>query len=227
MTLRGRALAILAFALASGSSIAARAADAEAPADDPVFRKTEAERRNGVVLGFQSGVGFAGSSGYPNSPRLIGNPDYYSSTPLLVGQSTSLFVMGALTDWLNFGPMISWANFENARWRSTGFGIGFRLETFPLLRILPALADTSLYTQLGIGSTDLRAKGNYPDADGTQSFLGIGAHHELRLFRMLGGHLAGGPQVEYDVIRAESIQRHWLTVGLRFAWYGGRVKADE
>lgn len=191
------------------------------------MRTVVSERRNGVVLGFSHGLSFMGSSGYTNSPRLIGNADYYSSTPLMIGQATSIFLMGAFTDYVSFGPMISWANFENDAWRSTGFGVGFRVEAFPLLRILPALADTSVYSQLGIGSTQLRAKGNYPDADGTQSFIGVGVHHEFRLARLTAGHLALGPQVEYDVITAPSIERHWLTVGLRVAWYGGTVTADK
>jgi hypothetical protein len=220
----------VALAVSLAAAFAARDARAEDVVDvheDPTFRRVEPERRNGVVLGFQTGVGFGGARGYPNSPRLIGDPAYYSSTPLMVGSSSSIFLMGALADWVSFGPMVSWATFENDKWRSTGFGVGFRLETFPLVSLAPALADTSLYTQLGIGSTELRTKApGYPDADGTQSFLGVGVHHEFRLVKLLGGHLAMGPHVEYDVIRSESITRNWLTVGLRFAWYGGTVKAD-
>ncbi len=195
--------------------------------DDPTMRKGAAERRAGVVIGVAPGVAFAGASGYPNNTRLNGNPDFYSESPLLVGHSTTYFLMGALTDYVSFGPMVNVAKFESARWKSTGLGIGFRVEVFPLLRLVPALADTSIYGQAGVGSTELQAKGPFPSADGTQSFAGLGLHHELRFFRMLGGHLSGGPYVEYDAIFAPSAERHWASVGLRVAWYGGTVTADQ
>jgi hypothetical protein len=33
--------------------------------------------------------------------------------------------------------------------------------------------------------------------------------------------------VEYDAIFAPSAERHWASVGLRVAWYGGGVAADQ
>ena len=219
-------------ALGLGASAAPQArADAFARRDDPedpTMRRTVAERRAGLVIGVSPGVAFAGASGYPNNVRLIGNPDFYSESPLLVGHSTTYFLMGALTDYVSFGPMVNIASFESASWKSTGLGIGFRVEVFPLVRLVPALADTAIYGQGGVGGTELRAKGGaFPSADGTQSFAGIGLHHELRLFRLLGGHFSGGPYIEYDAIHAPSAERHWASVGLRVAWYGGTVTADQ
>lgn len=210
------------------SAIPARADTYTPPSpEDPVFRKVEPERRAGAVLGTSFGVGFAGASGYPNNQKLVGNPDFYNETPLLVGTSNSIFVMGAFSDYVSVGPMISWAVFDTPNWRSVGFGIGFRLESYPLLRLVPQLADTSLYTQLGVGATEARRKGgDYPTADGTQSFLGIGVHHEFRLARLLGGHAALGPFVEYDAIFSTTAERHWLSTGIRLAFYGGTVRAD-
>jgi hypothetical protein len=178
-------------------------------------------------LGVAPGLAFGAGSGYPNNANLIGNPDFYSSSPLLVGRSTTIFVLGAFTDYVSFGPMVNIATFETPSWRSTGFGVGFRAEAFPLLRLVPSLADTSIYGQVGVGASELQAKGAYPSAEGVQSFAGIGLHHEFRLFRMLGGHLSGGPYVEYDATFAQSAERHWASLGLRVAWYGGTVTADS
>jgi hypothetical protein len=205
---------------------------AEERVADPTQRPIVLERRNGAVLGATVGVGFAGSSGYPNEAKLQGNPDFFSQSPLLVGWSTSYFLMGALTDWFSFGPMVNISTFESEKWKSTGYGIGFRAEVFPLVGLAKAwnldfLADTAAYTQFGFGRTELRAKGPYPTADGSQSFLGLGIHQEFRLTKMLGGHAAIGPHAEYDLIRSESAERHWLTVGLRLAWYGGSVALDR
>lgn len=229
------AAAIATSSVAARAQPAAEAALANAPqdgggrppADDPTLAPIVHERRGGVVLGASGGVAFAGSSGYPNNPRLIDNPDYYSSSPLLVGWATSYFVLGALTDWLSVGPTLTIATFESDKWKSTGWGAGLRAEVYPLLKLVPALADTSVYGQLGVGSAELRAKGPYPTSDGTQSFFGIGLHHEWRLGRLLGGHASAGPYVEYDAVQAPSIERHWLTAGLRVVWYGGRVGLDR
>jgi len=203
------------------------ATESVAGREDPTMRKTVAARRAGVVVGVAPGVAFAGASGYPNNLRLTGNPDFYSESPMLVGHSTTYFLMGALTDYVSFGPMVNIATFESASWKSTGLGIGFRVEAFPLVGLVPALADTAIYGQAGVGSTELQAKGPFPSADGTQSFAGIGVHHEFRLFRLLGGHFAGGPYFEYDAIFAPSAERHWASLGLRVAWYGGTVTADH
>lgn len=205
---------------------------AEVRPEDPSQRPVLLERRNGLVVGASAGVGFAGSSGYPNNAKLQNDPSAYSESPLLVGWSTSYFLQGALTDYLSFGPLLNIATFESEKWKSTGFGVGFRGDVYPLVSLakkwnVDFLADTGAYAQFGFGTTELRAKGPYPTAEGTQSFLGLGLHQELRLAKMLGGHAAAGPHVEYDVIRSEHTERHWLTVGLRLAWYGGTVQLDR
>lgn len=202
---------------------------AEAPttSEDPAMRKIVSERRNGVVLGIAPGFALGGASGYPNSEKFIGNQDYYSSTPMLPGSSTSFFLMGAFTDYLSFGPMVNVSTLASDKWRTTGFGIGFRAEAFPLIRLFPKLADTAIYTQLGVGSAEVHAQGPYPSSDGTQSFVGVGLHHEFRLTRLLGGHASAGPFVEYDTVFSTPVERHWLSIGLRVAWYGGTVTADR
>jgi hypothetical protein len=230
--MRGLVRLVLSVVLFAAPSLAQDAppqapAPARAAPEDPTLRPLVAERRNGIVLGIAPGLAAAGSSGYPNNQRLVGNPDFYSESPLLFGQSTTIFVMGALTDYVNFGPMVNIASMSNDKWKSRGFGVGFRVEVFPLIRLVPALADTAVYGMGGVGATELQAQGPYPSADGTQSFAGIGLHHEFRLFRFLGGHFAGGPYVEYDAIFTTTNERHWGTVGFRFAWYGGGVVLDK
>lgn len=198
----------------------------EPGAEDPTMRPVVPERRAGLVVGAAVGVGFSGASGYPNEARLIGDPAYYSQSPLLVGYSTTYFLMGALTDWVSFGPAVTIAGAETSEWKSTAFGIGFRAEIFPLYRLVPRLADTAIYLQGGVGTSDLEAKGPYPTADGTQAFVSAGLHHEFRLAKLLGGHASAGPYVEYDAVYASAAERHWAAVGLRLAFYGGSVVAD-
>lgn len=210
-----------------GGAARADAITAAPEANDPALRSVVLERRNGLVLGASGGVAFAGASGYPSSAKFQGNPDYFSSSPMLVGYAMSYFLMGALNDYVSFGPMLSMATFESQAWKSTGWGIGFRGEVYPFVSIVRQLADTAAFVQLGFGSTELRAKGPYPTAEGSQSFFGGGLHQEWRLGRLFGGHASAGPFVEYDAIRSNSAERHWLTAGLRVVWYGGSVKLDD
>lgn len=228
---RSRVLASFAPAVSLGAAaslllVSSSAAAAET-SQDPTTAPVVHERRAGLTLGVSGGVGFAGASGYPRSAVLLNDPAYRSASPLLVGWSTSYFLMGALTDYLSFGPALTIATFDTAEWKSTGWGIGFRGEVFPLVELVPALADLAIYGEAGLGTAAVRAKGPYPTSDGTQTFLGIGLHHEWRVGRLLGGHGAAGPYVEYDAIRSQTTERRWLSVGLRVVWYGGGVKLDR
>lgn len=229
--LRGRAK-LLAVAVVVATSLPAVEARAQSNAGSPSSVDGGANRpaphryRNGAVLGAVGGLAFAGSSGYPNDVKLLGNPDFYSRSPLLVGYSTSLFVLGALSDYVNFGPVFTTANFESADWKSTGFGLGFRGEFFPLVDLLPSLANTAVFAQVGFGKTELRAKGDYPTAEGSQTLVGLGLHHELRLGDLLGGHAALGPELEWNLIDSKTASRNWVTTGLRVVWYGGAVQRD-
>ncbi len=216
----------LAVVTASGTAYADETPARDARNDDPVFQSVSIARRNGVVLGASPGVAFGAASGYPNNVALLGRPEFYSSSSLLVGASTTYFLMGALSDYVSFGPMVNIAKFESDTWRSTGFGIGFRLEVFPLVALVPRLADLAIYGQGGVGTTELQAKGPYPSADGTQSFMGLGVHNEFRVFDLLGGHASIGPYLEYDAIIAQSAERHWASLGVRLAWYGGKTRTQ-
>jgi len=216
------AAAILsAIALAAPSAHAQFTAtgDAQHASDPSIDKRTT---RSGLVIGIIAGFGVAGASGYPNSSSEIGDPDYYSSSDLLVGSGSALFIGGALADWINFGFWIGRENFRSHDWHSTGGGGGFRVEAFPLFSLYPTLKNLGLEAQFGIGGTSLQAQGgNYPEASGTESFIGIGAFYEIPLFHALGGHVVLGPMAEYDAIYSTSIARGAGILGLRFAFYGG------
>ncbi len=194
------------------------AADAPAASLD-----APAERRAGLVLGLGGGFGLGGASGYPNKATLIGDSASYSASDLMTGSGGSFLLMGAFTDYLNFGVWFGGGTFQSSGWRSTGGGGGFRVEAFPLYRLYPKLRDLGVFAQVGLGSATLATKrpGNYPTADGTQSFVGIGAFYEFAIAKVLGGHFAAGPSLEYDAIFARSIERHSALLGGRFVFYGG------
>ncbi len=183
-----------------------------------------AARRSGVALGFTYGASIGSSSGYPNDSALIGDPNDYSASGVMGGAGGNFFLMGALSDYMNFGFWFGTTTLANANWRSTGGGGGFRVEVFPLFALGRGFRDLGVFGQFGIGSTALEHKSTGITSNGLESFLGAGVFYEFWLFRALGGHFALGPSLEYDAVVTEPMERHGALLGARFLWYGGTVK---
>jgi hypothetical protein len=178
--------------------------------------------RSGLVVGVSVGGGVGSASGYPNDAVKIGDPAYYSASGFMLGTSETVFLMGALADYLSFGFWFTHASSSNSDWKSNGNGGGLRVEIFPLVRLYPRLDGLGLLGQFGIGGGNLRnGTPGLPDADGTQSFIGAGAFYEWAFGHLFGGHFAAGPSLEYDAIFSRPFERHGLVGGLRLAFYGG------
>jgi hypothetical protein len=213
-------------AFVSAAVIAVLAIPSQASAADVVDATTDfdgpATHRRGLILGTSLGFGAIGASGYPNNSTEIGDPTYYGASGLMTGSSSSLLIMGALTDYVNFGIWFGRQSAQNGDWRSSGGAGGFRVEGFPLFRVVPKLRDLGVFSQFGIGSATLDEKNStYVGAKGVQSFLGAGAFYEWSLGHLLGGHAAIGPSLEYDSIWSRSIETNGMVLGLRLVWYGG------
>ena len=160
--------------------------------------------RSGLVVGLLLGWGIAGSSGYPNSQSQIGRPSSYSSSDLMVGSGSGLFIGGAIADYVNFGFVFVSQSFKSSDWTGKSGGGGFRLETFPLVYAVPKLKNLGLFAQFGLGSATLDVnRPNYPEAKGVQSMLGIGGMYEFPIFHLFGGHGVVGPTLEYDAVYSQ------------------------
>lgn len=214
MIRRARAIALGAAALLG--AVASRAQDQSTSALDK-----PAERRSGVVLGMAGGLGIASASGYPNSARNIDKPEFYSATGTMFGNGGTFFVMGALADYFNVGFWFGGGSYKNEDFKSTGGGIGLRFEAFPLWTLGKQARDLGVRAQVGIGgaSIEIQRPGDWPNAEGAQSVLGLGVFHES--VRFAGNHLTVGPSLDYDVVFSRSITRHALGMGVRFVFYGG------
>ena len=178
--------------------------------------------RSGLVVGLSFGGGVVGASGYPNEQSKIGDPADYSASGWMLGSSGSLFVMGALTDYLSFGFFYTHASSSNRDWRSSGDGGGLRVEAFPLVGVLPCLSGLGAFGQFGLGSGHLTSTTpGLPNSQGTQSFIGAGVLHEWSFGHVLGGHFGVGPALEYDAIWSRPFERHGLLASARLVFYGG------
>ena len=211
---------MLALVLATTGAAAAAVATGDRPTSPDL--DVEARIRSGVVIGLSLGAGAAGASGYPNSSSEIGDPAFHSSSGFMTGTSATIFIMGAIADYLNFGFWFGSANFRNGDWRSSGGGGGLRVEVFPLAIAYPRLAGLGVLGQFGIGGANLQSSNPaHPEASGVQSYLAAGTFYEWSFASLLGGHFAFGPSVEYDAMWSQPFERHGLVASARIVFYGG------
>jgi hypothetical protein len=178
--------------------------------------------RSDLVVGLSLGAGLGGASGYPNNSSDIGNPADYTTSGWMPGSSESIFLMGALSDYLSFGFLFMHGLFKSSDFHSNTDGVGFRLEAFPLVGLVPRLQGLGLFAQFGVGTgTLVSATPNLPAAQGTQSFGDAGVFYEWSLGAKGGAHLGLGPGLEYDAIWSKPFESHGVVGGLRVAFYSG------
>ena len=205
----------------SATAAAAAAVPLDAPPPPPDL-DAPAKVRSGIVLGLTFGGGLFGASGYPNASSQIGDPRFYSASGSMAGSGTQLLVMGAISDYLNFGFWAGGSGSTNAHWQSSGGGGGVRVELFPLIWLYPRLSGMGFFGQFGIGGASLKSNDPAgPAANGVQSFIGTGAFYEWSFGHLLGGHFGVGPSLEYDAIWSQPFERHGATASVRIVFYGG------
>jgi hypothetical protein len=206
------------------AAAAAAAGAPQVPPDLPPVADLDAppKLRSGIVVGLALGGGLAAGSGYPNDALKVGDPSYYSSSGWMTGTSETVFAMGALADYVNFGFFFAHARYQGGGFRSNGDGGGLRVEVFPLVRLYPRYGGLGLAAAFGIGGAGLTpTQPGLTAVEGTQSFASGGAFYEWSFGHALGGHFAAGPSLEYDAIWSIPFERHALVASARLAFYGG------
>jgi hypothetical protein len=197
-------------------------APAASSEDAPSYLDVSPKLRNGIVLGFSFGGGLGQGGGYPNNSQEIGDPQYHSSSPWMPGTGYSILLLGALTDTLNVGFWLGSSSFRNRDERTSAFGVGLRVEAFPLAIAYPRLSGLAVFSELGVGSARLvSSTPNVPEARGTQSYVGIGAFYEWSFAHFLGGHFAIGPSLEYDAAFSRPFDANGFLATGRLVFYGG------
>ncbi len=215
-------LALLPLALASAAGAPAALPTGERDGSASTDFDGPARIRSGIAFGFSVGGGLGSAAGYPNNSQEIGDPNFYSSSGIMGGSSSTFMLMGALADYLNFGAWFGSGKYQAGEWRSSGTGVGLRVELFPLVRLYPGLAGLGLLGQFGLGSANLSSTvPGRTEAAGTQSVIGTGAFYEWSVGKILGGHFGLGPSLEYDAMWSLPFERHGLIASARVIFYGG------
>lgn len=178
---------------------------------------TTAERRSDFTAGLSVGALAGAAYGYPNEARKVGNDRYVADTGVGVGTAQTLWIGGALRDWFTFAVGYWNVGYSANDLDASGFGVLFRVETFPLFAHGGVWRDAGLYADFGLGGVTLKS-GDEKRADGgALSILGLGAFWEPVRF----GIFSFGPNVEVMHVYSQTLTMSSATLGARLVLYTG------
>jgi hypothetical protein len=175
-------------------------------------------RRSDFTFGAAMGLSIGDATGFPNDVAQIDNPAYESSTGATMGGGMSLWVGGALRDWMIFAIGFQGGNLKSPSLESSGGALFFRIESYPLFWKGGVWENVALTTDFGLGGTKI-LKGKEVTADGgSMSFIGVGVAYEAFQW---GDHVSAGPTLQYQAMFSESMTTNTAFLGFRMAFYGG------
>jgi len=171
---------------------------------------------------FAAGMGFAGTfanaNGYPNDAAKIGVARYRASTGDAGGITNSLWLGGALRDWLVFGIGLSGSSVAGSGTLSQGGSFIVHLEGFPLFERGGAFRDLGLVGDFGVGSRTIKHASSEVANGGSMSFVALGLLYEPLAF---GKHLRWGPLLQVAEQFSDTMTCTMLIGGFQIAFYGG------
>jgi hypothetical protein len=167
--------------------------------------------------------GYGDVVGYPNKLTEIGDPAFRQHVSGF-GSATSLWLGGALRDWVTFGVGLTTGAVLKGDLTGAGAGLGVRLEGYPLFALGGAWHNIGVSGEFGIGGgavINAKDKKNALADGGSMSSLSFGTFWEVLKF----WHSASGPVVQYKYSFSDSMSAHVVSVGLRTALYWTRPSA--
>jgi hypothetical protein len=205
-------------ALASASVVAVLAlprAAAAAENDWDGDFDLQAERRSDFTAGVSLGLLAASAYGYPNEAGKLDDDRYVADTGVGVGTAQTLWIGGALRDWFTFAIGYWGIGYSAGGLDATGFGVLFRVETFPLWAQGGPWRDAGVYADFGIGGLKLERDGSSKADGGATSIVGLGGFWEPVRF----GIFSFGPNVEMNHVFSRTIHFTGYTAGARLVLY--------
>ncbi len=207
-------LPILLAACASVFTSAAASAQVDEKPWDGDF-EVAAKYRSDVVFGVSGSAVFGNAVGYPNEADKLDVAAFRADTEFGAGAMGTLWLGGALTDYLTVGVGASFGSLRGNDLTAAVSTFLLRLEGYPWLAL--GLPHWGFSGEFGAGGATI-TEGNQERADaGILSVIRLGSFYELVRF----GGLSLGPSLEYTWLDSESFALHSGSLGLRVAYYTG------
>lgn len=172
-------------------------------------------------MGMTMGFGPSQASGFENSVASISDPSNRVDTGLELGSSFSIWLGGAIRDWLSVGVGIA------STTTLTGNPMGFNpalilhVEGFPLFMRGGTWQDLGIAIDGGLGTGTIvdrnQSGGQKPLAEGgSMSTVGATIFYEpLRFW-----HFSAGPSLSYTHAFSQSMNADRVILGFRLSLYG-------
>lgn len=184
----------------------------------PAWENEPAERRGGFAMGLGLGLGLGAANGFPNDAKKIGREAFYTESGLGFATASSLWIGGALADWLNFGVGGGFSRVFADGVVSDAPLLVFHADFFPLYALGDAFRDVALMTEMGLGfptAVDTATDEVLIDGSGASYVFAGVAYEGLEL-----GPLRMGPYAGVHSMFSESIRRPLAILGFRVSFYG-------
>lgn len=196
-----------------------------AGAEAPAWEKAPAERRSGFSMGVLIGGGIGNIAGYPADIEKRGKAEFRTDMGAAYGGNATLWLGGALTDYLVFGAGLGGGMYQGGGTTLQGFTFVFHIEAFPLFWRGGVWKDIGISLDTGAGSFTGEVQDKPAGAagelippvieSGSASRVGVGVFYDG--FRL--GKISTGPFVAFDYTWSATLSQPVVLVGLRTALY--------
>lgn len=198
---------------------------APAGKETPAWEKAPAERRSGFSLGLLVSGGLGNIIGYPADIEKRGKAEFKTDMGAAYGGTATLWLGGALTDWLVFGAGLGGGAFQGGGADLVGWTFVLHSEVFPLYWLGGAWREIGISLDTGTGSYtgELHDKPAGPAGEliapviesGAASRVGFGLFYDgLRISK-----ISAGPYVAFDYTWSATLNQPVFLLGWRTALY--------
>jgi hypothetical protein len=201
---------------ASPDPNAATSDDTYDPKHPPAWETAKPTRRGGFAMGIGVGIGFGASNGFPNDAKKIGFAKYYTESGTGFATGGTIWVGGALGDWVNFGVGGGYSTIlVNGTQSPAPLGC-FHADVYPLFPLGKGFRDIGATFDFGLSfptTTDADEK-TLIDG-GMSSYMFAGAFWE----GITAWQFKMGPYLGAHYVFSDSIRRPSLLGGFRITVY--------
>jgi hypothetical protein len=184
----------------------------------PAWEDAPAEHRGGFAMGLGVGLGIGAANGFPNDAKQIGREAFYTESGLGLATGGSLWIGGALADWLTVGVGGGFSRIFADGVQSDAPIMLFHSDVYPLYTLGGAWRDVGAVFDMGLGfpkAVDTATDETLIDGSGA-SYVFVGATYEgIEL-----GPLKLGPYAGLHHMFSQTIRRPLALVGFRVSFYG-------
>ncbi|HTJ83405.1 MAG TPA: hypothetical protein VL400_16915 [Polyangiaceae bacterium] len=193
-------------------------ADPAPPKDaPPAWETAKWERRGGFGIGLTLGLGVGAANGFPNDSKKIGRERYYTESGLGFATGSSLWLGGALADWLSFGIGGGFSQIMNGENTSRAPLLVFHTDVYPVYWLGDAWRDAGVMLQAGFGfptTVDDATDETLIDGAGS-SYIFVGGFWDgIKAWQLHMGPFGG---VHY--MWSDSVRRPLALVGFRMTLF--------